>query len=47
MCVGSLAELSELTGTDQSGLDPHRPYVDDVTFACPDAAARRRGACPT
>ena len=34
-CVGSLAELSELTGSDQSGLDPHRPYVDEVTFACP------------
>ncbi len=34
-CVGSRAELSELTGTDQSGLDPHRPYVDEVTFACP------------
>lgn len=33
-CVGSLAELSELTGADQSGLDPHRPYIDDVTFAC-------------
>ncbi|MFI9234708.1 isoleucine--tRNA ligase [Streptomyces sp. NPDC053079] len=33
-CVGSLAELSELTGTDQSGLDPHRPYIDDVTFTC-------------
>ncbi len=33
--VGSLAELSELTGTDQSDLDPHRPYVDEVTFACP------------
>jgi isoleucyl-tRNA synthetase len=34
-CVGSLAELSELTGTDQSGLDPHRPFVDDVRFGCP------------
>ncbi|MFI6767584.1 isoleucine--tRNA ligase [Streptomyces sp. NPDC050355] len=34
-CVGSLAELTELTGTDQSGLDPHRPFIDDVTFACP------------
>lgn len=34
-CVGSLAELSELTGTDQSGLDPHRPYVDEVDFPCP------------
>ena len=35
VCVGSLAELSELTGRDLSGLDPHRPYVDDVSFACP------------
>ncbi|MFJ1583366.1 isoleucine--tRNA ligase [Streptomyces sp. NPDC088197] len=34
-CVGSLAELGELTGTDQSGLDPHRPYIDAVTFGCP------------
>ncbi|MFL6172154.1 MAG: isoleucine--tRNA ligase [Marmoricola sp.] len=34
-CVGSLAELSSLTGTDESGLDPHRPFVDAVTFACP------------
>ncbi len=32
VCVGSLAELSELTGRDLSGLDPHRPYIDDVTF---------------
>ncbi|SOD58663.1 Isoleucyl-tRNA synthetase [Streptomyces zhaozhouensis] len=35
-CVGSLAELTELTGADQSGLDPHRPYVDAVTFGCPE-----------
>lgn len=44
-CVGSLAELSDLTGTDQSELDPHRPFVDGVTFACPadgcGAEARR------
>ena len=33
--VGSLAELSELTGTDLSGLDPHRPFIDDVTFTVP------------
>ncbi|MFE5208374.1 isoleucine--tRNA ligase [Streptomyces sp. NPDC056600] len=36
-CVGSRAELSGLTGADQSGLDPHRPYIDDVTFGCPEA----------
>jgi isoleucyl-tRNA synthetase len=34
-CVGSRAELSELTGTDYSGLDPHRPFVDEVSFPCP------------
>jgi isoleucyl-tRNA synthetase len=32
VCIGSLAELSELTGRDLSDLDPHRPYIDDVTF---------------
>ncbi|MCB1181839.1 isoleucine--tRNA ligase [bacterium] len=31
------ADLSELTGADQSGLDLHRPHVDDITFACPAA----------
>jgi isoleucyl-tRNA synthetase len=35
VCVGSLAELSELTGTDLTGLDPHRPYVDSPTFTLP------------
>ncbi len=34
-CVGSLTELGELAGRELSGLDPHRPYVDDVTFPCP------------
>ncbi len=42
VCVGSLAELSELTGSDQSGLDPHRPYVDEVVLACPDCGAESR-----
>ena len=32
IAVGSLAELSELAGRDLSALDPHRPFVDDVTF---------------
>ncbi|WP_405057877.1 isoleucine--tRNA ligase [Kribbella sp. NBC_01505] len=35
VCVGSLAELGELAGQDLSATDPHRPYVDDITFACP------------
>jgi isoleucyl-tRNA synthetase len=33
-CIGSLAELSEKSGSDQLGLDPHRPYVDDVVLPC-------------
>lgn len=39
VCVGSLAELGELAGEDLSALDPHRPFVDDVTFACPTCGA--------
>ena len=34
VCVGSLAELGQLAGTDLSKLDPHRPYVDDIKFNC-------------
>ena len=34
-CVGSLAELSELSGQELSNLDPHRPFVDDISFPCP------------
>ncbi len=43
--VGSLADLSKKAGSDLSGLDPHRPYVDEIVFACPEvdcgADARR------
>ena len=37
-CIGSLAELSELCGRDVTGIDPHRPVIDDVVFACPACA---------
>ncbi|MDR1768763.1 MAG: isoleucine--tRNA ligase, partial [Propionibacteriaceae bacterium] len=43
VCVGSREELGRLAGRDLSGLDPHRPFVDDVTFPCPscgETAAR-------
>ena len=33
--VGSLDELSQLAGRDVSGMDPHRPAVDEVTISCP------------
>ena len=32
-CVESLADLGARAGEDLSALDPHRPFVDDVTFA--------------
>lgn len=37
--IGSLARLSDLAGRDLSGLDLHRPHVDEVTFACPQCSA--------
>ncbi|WP_104990590.1 isoleucine--tRNA ligase [Deinococcus sp. NW-56] len=39
--VGSVAELSELTGRDLSGLDLHRPYIDDITFELGGQTYRR------
>ncbi len=33
-CVGSVAELTQLSGHDQRELDLHRPYVDEVTWKC-------------
>src|SRR5919202_3622210 len=41
-CVESLAELSQLSGTDQSELDPHRPYVDEVVLSCPECGTEAR-----
>ena len=32
LCVGSVAELEDLTGRDLSTLDLHRPYIDKITF---------------
>ena len=40
--IGSLAELSELSGSNLNSLDPHRPYVDDVTIACPTCQQEAR-----
>jgi isoleucyl-tRNA synthetase len=34
-CIGSVAELSELSGRELTGMDLHRPFVDDVTIVCP------------
>ncbi len=37
--VGSLAELGALAGQDLHDLDPHRPFVDEVTLPCPACGA--------
>jgi isoleucyl-tRNA synthetase len=34
--IGSRAELGTLAGQDLSDLDPHRPFIDAITFSCPD-----------
>jgi isoleucyl-tRNA synthetase len=36
--VDSLKELGELAGRELSNLDPHRPFVDDITFACAECS---------
>ena len=36
-CIASLAELSDLSGKDVRNTDPHRPFVDDISFPCTDA----------
>jgi isoleucyl-tRNA synthetase len=39
-CVGSMAELSSLTGKDQSEMDLHRPHVDQVHFKCQECGGQ-------
>ncbi len=40
--VGSRRRLEELSGRDLSDLELHRPYVDEVTFPCPECAQEAR-----
>ena len=41
-CVGSVAELGALAGRDLTGLDLHRPHVDDIVVVCPVCTAEAR-----
>lgn len=41
-CVGSIAELEKLAARDLSELDPHRPFIDEVTLTCDCGAESRR-----
>ncbi|MRR29654.1 isoleucine--tRNA ligase, partial [bacterium] len=40
--VGSVAELSSMAGHDLSGLDLHRPYVDEVKLGCPECGGKMK-----
>jgi isoleucyl-tRNA synthetase len=39
-CIGSVHELSEKAGRDLSDLDLHRPYVDNIHWACPECGGQ-------
>jgi isoleucyl-tRNA synthetase len=41
LCIGSVAELEELTGRDLSDTDLHRPYVDEIEFELDGQKYRR------
>ena len=45
-CIGSLAELGELTGRDCSEIDPHRPAIDEVSFPCPSCGGAAHRVSP-
>ncbi|HVL81390.1 MAG TPA: isoleucine--tRNA ligase [Actinomycetota bacterium] len=40
--VESAADLGRRSGQDLSGLDLHRPFVDEVVFDCPDCGEQAR-----
>ena len=37
-CIGGRSELAKLAGDESLAIDPHRPFVDNVTFACPQCS---------
>jgi len=41
-CIGSVAELSQKAGRDLSGLDLHRPHVDEIIYSCPECGGKMR-----
>jgi len=47
-CIGSFAELQDLAGFeardlyDQEQFNPHRPFVDKLTWACPECGGAMR-----
>ena len=42
--IGSFAELAERAGDLGEDFDPHRPFIDEVTWRCPDTGSLMRRA---
>ncbi len=40
--IGEVTELAERAGRDLSGLDLHRPFIDDVAFGCGECGGEMR-----
>jgi isoleucyl-tRNA synthetase len=40
--IGEVADLGERAGRDLTGLDLHRPFIDDVTFGCAECGGEMR-----
>ena len=40
--IGSLAELAEAAGGLPDDFDPHRPFIDELTWTCPDCSGTMR-----
>jgi isoleucyl-tRNA synthetase len=41
-CIGSISELEQKVGRDLQDLDLHRPYIDEVTYTCPECGGTMR-----
>ena len=44
--IGSLAELEERAGSLGEDFDPHRPFIDEVTWPCRECGGTMRRASP-
>ncbi len=42
VCIGEVADLGERAGRDLSGLDLHRPFIDEVAFGCGECGGEMR-----
>ena len=42
--IGSFAELAERAGDPGEDFDPHRPFIDEVTWRCPETGSVMRRA---